>query len=34
MENDIDRADAIDPKGFFLQLFTAQFGAWLSWATW
>ena len=33
-ENDIDRADGIDPKGFFMQMFTAQFGAWLSWATW
>merc|ERR1719431_965311 len=27
-------ADGIDPKGFFMQMFTAQFGAWLSWATW
>ena len=25
-ENDIDRADGIDPKGFFMQMFTAQFG--------
>jgi len=33
-ENDIDRADGIDPKGFHLQMFTAQFGVWLSWATW
>ena len=33
-ENDIDKAEGIDPKGFFMQMFTAQFGAWLSWATW
>jgi len=33
-ENDIDRADGIDPKGFYMQMFTAQFGVWLSWATW
>jgi hypothetical protein len=33
-ENDIDRADGIDPKGFYMQLFAAQFGVWLSWATW
>ena len=33
-ENDIDRAEGIDPKGFFMQMFTAQFGVWLSWATW
>ena len=33
-ENDIDRAEGIDPKGFFMQMFTAQFGIWLSWATW
>ena len=33
-ENDIDRAEGIDPKGFFMQMFTAQFGIWLSWAIW
>merc|ERR1719290_673245 len=33
-ENDIDKAEGIDPKGFFMQMFTAQFGVWLSWATW
>lgn len=33
-ENDIDRLDDIDTKGFFMQLFAAQFGVWLSWATW
>ena len=33
-KNDIDRAEGIDPKGFFMQMFTAQFGVWLSWATW
>jgi len=33
-ENDIDRADGIEPKGFYMQMFTAQFGVWLSWATW
>jgi len=33
-ENDIDKADAIDPKGFYMQLFAAQFGVWLSWTTW
>ena len=33
-ENDIDRADGVDPNGFYLQMFTAQFGVWVSWATW
>ena len=33
-ENDIDKNEGIDPKGFFMQMFTAQFGVWLSWATW
>merc|ERR1712106_450478 len=33
-ENDIDRADGVNPKGFYMQMFTAQFGVWLSWATW
>jgi len=33
-ENDIDRADGVNPEGFYMQMFTAQLGAWLSWATW
>ncbi|XP_023345481.1 transmembrane protein 179-like [Eurytemora carolleeae] len=33
-ENDIAKADAIDPQGFYMQLFAAQFGVWLSWTTW
>lgn len=33
-ENDIDRADGVEPKGFYMQMFTAQLGVWLSWATW
>jgi len=33
-ENDIDRADGVNPNGFYMQMFTAQFGVWLSWATW
>jgi len=33
-ENDIDRADGVDPNGFYIQMFTAQFGVWVSWATW
>jgi len=32
--NDIDQAEKIDTKGFYVQMFTAQFGVWLSWATW
>ena len=30
----IDRADGVNPEGFYMQMFTAQLGAWLSWATW
>jgi len=33
-ENDIDKEDAINPQGFYMQLFAAQFGVWLSWTTW
>lgn len=28
------KGDTIDQSGFYMQLFTAQFGVWLSWATW
>jgi hypothetical protein len=27
-------SDTIDQSGFYVQMFTAQFGVWLSWATW
>jgi len=33
-ENDIDKKDGIDTKGFYMQLFAAQFGVWLSWTVW
>uniref|UniRef100_A0A0K2UVT5 Uncharacterized protein n=1 Tax=Lepeophtheirus salmonis TaxID=72036 RepID=A0A0K2UVT5_LEPSM len=32
--NDIDKKDAIDSSGFFLQMFTAQFGIWMCFTTW
>eukprot|EP00096_Caligus_rogercresseyi_P008423 TRINITY_DN2718_c0_g1_i1.p1 TRINITY_DN2718_c0_g1~~TRINITY_DN2718_c0_g1_i1.p1 ORF type:complete len:299 (-),score=125.81 TRINITY_DN2718_c0_g1_i1:427-1323(-) len=32
--NDIDKKDAIDSSGFFLQMFTAQFGIWMSLTAW
>jgi hypothetical protein len=31
-DNDIDRKDGIDMSGFYMQMGTAQFGAWTSWA--
>nr|CAG4650412.1 EOG090X0BKO [Sida crystallina] len=30
----IDQADEINTSGFFLQMGTAQFGAWASWSVW
>lgn len=32
-DNEIDKKDGIDTSSFYIQMGTAQFGAWASWAT-